>query len=130
MSISGYKRLTLVLVFACAGLLVLSSASFWQYGLLKVQVAFANEQTQTFEEMRTRALQSDVADAVGCLEYVVFYYPSGTKQDTGSRLDHIVERERAIAVRDILEHLRATTGEDLGESPDTWIRKYGRGSHK
>ena len=52
-------------------------------------------------------------------------YPSGTKQETGSRLDRIVERERGVAVRDIVAHLRTKTGEDL-ESSEAWIQKYGK----
>jgi hypothetical protein len=126
MSISDYKCITIVLVVACVGLLVLCGSLFWSYGWLKIQVAFASEQTQIFDEMRTRALQSDATAAAGCLEYVVFYYPSGTKQESGSRLDRIVERDRAIAIRDIVAHLRAKTGEDLGDSPEVWIEKYSK----
>jgi hypothetical protein len=126
MSIPGYKRLTIVLGVVCVGLLILYGCLFWSYGWLKIQVAFASEQTQIFEEMRTQALQSDAAGAAGCLEYVVGYYPSGSKQEAGSRLDRMVERERALAVRDILAYLRTKTGQDLGESPEAWIQKYAK----
>jgi hypothetical protein len=126
MSIPGYKRLTIVLGVICAGLLVLYGSLFWSYGWLKIRVAFASEQTQIFDDMRAQALQSDPTGAVGCLEYVVSYYPSGSKQETGSRLDRIVERERAVAVRDILAYLRAKSGEDLGDDPEKWIEKYGK----
>jgi hypothetical protein len=76
--------------------------------------------------MRVQALQSDAAGAAGCLGYVVGYYPTGTKQTTGSRLDRIVERERTIAERDIIAYLRAKTGEDLGLNPEVWIGKYAK----
>jgi hypothetical protein len=36
----------------------------------------------------------------------------------------MVERERALAERDIIAYLRAKTGQDLGESPEAWIQKY------
>jgi hypothetical protein len=126
MSIPGYKRVTIVLGVVCVGLVVLSGWLFWSYGWLKVRVAFASEQTQIFDEMRTRALQSDAAEAASCLEYVVGYYPSGSKQETGSRLDRMVERERTLAARDIIAHLRTKTGEDLGATPETWIQKYAK----
>ena len=126
MSISGFKRLTIALGIICAGLLVLCGCLFWSYGWLKIQVAFASEQTQIFEDMRAKALQSDPAEAVGYLKYVVWYYPSGSKQDVGSRLDRIVERERALAVREIIAYLRTNTGEDLGEGPEAWIQKYAK----
>lgn len=126
MSISGYKRWMMVLGIVCVGLLVLNGYFFWSYGLLRIRVEFAGDQTRIFEDMRTQAMQSDAAVAVGCLEYVVGYYPSGTKQVTGSPLDLMVERERALAVRDIVALLRTKTGQDLGESPEGWIRKYGK----
>ena len=124
MSIQGYKRLAIVLSAICLGLLVLYGCLYWSYGWLKIRVAFASEQTHIFDEMRIRALQSDPTGAAGCLEYVVNYYPSGTKQEAGSRLDGMVERERTIAIRVILAYLRTKTGENLGENPDVWIQRF------
>jgi hypothetical protein len=126
MSISGYKRLTIALAVTCVGLLILCGSLFWSHGWLTIRVAWASEQTKIFDDMRTQALQSDAAGAAGCLEYVVGYYPSGSKQETGSRLDRMVERERTLAARDIVAYLRTKTGEDLGESPETWIQKYAK----
>jgi len=74
--------------------------------------------------MRAQATQRDPKGAAECLEYVVGYYPSGTKQERGSRLDCIVERDRAHAIRAIIECLRSKTGEDLGTSPEAWIKKF------
>ena len=125
MTSNSYKKLTTVLVIACLALLALCASLFWSYGWLKLHVAFASEQTKIFEDMRTRAMASDVGGAVGCLEYVTWYYPSGTKQEPGSRLDQMVERERATATRDIIAYLRKKTGEDLSDDPEAWINKYG-----
>jgi hypothetical protein len=126
MSIPGYKRLTILLGVVCVGLTVLCSLLFWNYGRLTIRVVFADEQTQIFEEMRTKALRSDAVDAAGCLQYVVYYYTSGSKQETGTQLDRMVERDRTLAVRDIIAHLRTKTGQDLGESPEAWIQKYAK----
>jgi hypothetical protein len=124
MTITGYRRLTIaltVLVILFAGLTVWL---IWELSWLRVRLAFATEQTEIFQEMRARALRSDVAEAASCLAYVIHYYPSGTKQEAGSRLDRIVERERAKAVQEILGHLRAKTGQDLGDDPQTWIGRF------
>ena len=126
MSITSYKRLTIALGVVCVGLLVLCGFLFWSHGSLTIRLALASEQTKIFDEMRTQALQSDAAGAAGCLEYVVGYYPSGSKQERGSRLDRIVERERTLAARDIVAYLRTKTGEDLGASPEAWIQKYAK----
>lgn len=99
---------------------------FWTYGWLNIRVAWANEQTKIFDATRTQALQSDPAHAAGCLDYVVGYYPSGSKQVTGSRLDQMVERDPSLAARDIIAYLRDMTDEDLETSPEAWIQKYGK----
>ncbi len=124
MSLVGYKRMSVVLGVMCLGLLILTTALFVGYAPLKLHLAFASEQTQIFDDMRTKALKSGVAEAAGCLEYVANYYPSGTKQVTGSRLDRMVERERAGAVRDIIAYLRKLTASDLGDAPEAWVEKY------
>jgi hypothetical protein len=124
MSIITYKRFTIVLGVSFLILLFVSCGLFWNYTWLTIHVAFASEQTDIFEEMRTRALKTDVAEAAGCLQYTVFYYPSGTKQETGSRLDRIVERDRKNTVREIISYLRTKTDNDLGENPEAWIQKY------
>jgi len=124
MSLASYKRITVVLGVMCLGLLVLTIARFVDYAPLEMRLVFASEQTQIFEEMRAKALKSGVAEAAGCLEYVANYYPSGTKQVTGARLDRMVERERAAAVRDIIAYLRKQTASDLGDAPQAWVEKY------
>ena len=120
-----HNKFTTALAILCVALLGISGLLFWNYGMLKIRVAFADEQTRIFDDMRATALRSDAKGAAQCLAYVVSYYPSGSKQETGSRLDTIVERERESAEREIINYLHAKTGENLGTSPDAWIRKYG-----
>ncbi|HEY1173720.1 MAG TPA: hypothetical protein VGH19_20315 [Verrucomicrobiae bacterium] len=74
--------------------------------------------------MRIKALKSEVPEAAACLDYVNSYYPSGSKQESGSRLDRMVEYNRTMATRDIIAYLCTKTGEDLGENPEAWVRKY------
>jgi hypothetical protein len=126
MSISGYQRLAVFLGVLCALLALVSVSLLIGYAPLKLRVAFASEQVHIFDEMRDKALHSDASGAAGCLEYVVNYYPSGTKQESGSRLDRMVESARGQSVREILAYLRIKTGEDLGTDPDSWIKKYAK----
>ncbi|MBI5684745.1 MAG: hypothetical protein HZC54_06665 [Verrucomicrobia bacterium] len=120
------KTQTTVLGFMCAGLLVLCAWLAWDYSSQKLHIAFAEDQIQIFSAMRTKALQSDAPEAASSLEYVVLYYPSGSKQEKDSRLDAMVERERARVIKEIIAYLCTKTGEDLGTSPDAWIRKYAK----
>lgn len=92
-----------------------------KYVALFFRVTLAEEQTKIFEDLRVQALQSPPEKAVEYLGGVVHYYPSGSKQVTGSRLDRIVEQARQSAVREILADLRARTGKDFGDDPQRWI---------
>ena len=98
----------------------------WNHARLKIEVAFAEEQTRIFQQMHQQAMEGSPSGAAESLAYVVNHYPSGTKQREGSRLDSVVERMRSCAVRDIISHLRQKTGEDLGEKPEAWIEKYAK----
>jgi hypothetical protein len=70
----------------------------------------------------------DTQAAVGYLEYAHNYYPSGTKQVRGSRLDRIVERSRSLAELRIIQMLRVVTGQELGDDAELWIQKFGGGT--
>jgi len=98
----------------------------WNHARLKIGVAFAEEQTRIFEDMRQQAVGGSPLGAAEALAYVVNYYPSGTKQREGSRLDRVVERARASVVSDIISGLRQKTGENLGAQPEAWIEKYAK----
>lgn len=107
MSICGWKTLavlfgavSIALLFGCGWLLVENVE-------LSIRTSFADEQTQIFQQMCDEALKSDDPQrASACLEYVVSYYPSGTKQRRGSHLDAVVERHRADSKSRIAKHLR------------------------
>ena len=114
--------------------IVLFGVVSWQFvdGVwTSIQMSFADEQTEMFFEMVEKASEAirreppDVKAAVGFLEYAHNYYPSGTKQTAGSRLDRIVERSRSHAERQIIEMLRVVTDADLGTDVDVWIREFG-----
>jgi hypothetical protein len=89
---------------------------------MQIRVSFAEEQTMIFETMADQARNAPVQDKVGYLEYVVQYYPSGTKQTQGSELDLTVERFRRCVVREIIADLRRKTNQDFGDNPEEWVR--------
>jgi hypothetical protein len=79
-----------------------------------------------FEECRTQALQSsDPKKIAGFIQAAIIYYPSGTKQSTGSHVDRMVERSCELAIDDMIARLRIVTGGDLGKDPQSWIDRYG-----
>ena len=108
--------------------IILSIALLWlfyTYASLHLRVSLADGYITIFEEMRTEALASSrVSDAVGKLRYTIGYYPSGSTQIPGSKVDRIVETARGHAIRDIVAHLRTLSSEDLGDEPEAWLERY------
>jgi hypothetical protein len=123
----NYKKLVFGLLVVLAFMLVLLVKVCYDHIPLSIRVSFADDQTEIFDEMRTNALQSPPTEAVRCLEYVVEFYPSGTKQVPGSRLDLIVERARQNAINEIIANLRTKTGKDYGDDPKRWIAELDPG---
>ena len=107
--------LTFAVVF-----LVTTGVTLFRNGKVTLQIAMAEEQVKVFESMRLKALGAPAGEAIECLDYVRNYYPSGTKQAAGSRLDNIVESARGAATREIIAHLRIKTGKDFGDDPSKW----------
>ena len=87
----------LVIALALAGIVAYGVANYVES---VARLAFADEQTEIFQAMVGKAgeaLAKSPPDAAAAVEYLCYahrYYPSGTKQVTGSRLDNIVERGR------------------------------------
>lgn len=99
-------------------------------GAHSVRLAFAQEQCQIFVDMADQASaalgdeQPNTNAAVECLEYAHNYYPSGTKQIAGSRLDAIVESSRHASEMRIIGLLKSTTGSNLGNDASVWIEHF------
>jgi hypothetical protein len=117
-------------ILAALLVLALALAGYWfvRHGWLHVQAALGEEQTLYFEQARDKALQSSrPEDIVPCIEGTLNYYPSGSKQTTGSHLDRMVERARRLAVDDMIGQLKRKTGLELGNDPTKWIERFGEG---
>jgi hypothetical protein len=115
-------------ILAVSLVFAIGLAGYWfvRHGWLGVQSALAEEQTLYFEQAREQGLDSSrPEDIVRSIEGTLNYYPSGSKQTTGSHLDRMVERARHLAVDDLIRHLRDTTRLDLGNDPQKWIERFG-----
>jgi len=122
---AGGLRMKIVLCslfLVLAGLCTLFAV---KYTILKVRVAFADGQVAIFEDMKASAASTtDPLTLSGKLEYLVDYYPSGSKQLGGTQLDRVVEAARSNAMAAIIAHLRTATGKDLGNDPQAWLKEY------
>jgi len=86
----------------CALIVYLSVQLMW----LNIRLAFAVDEVSIFSEMVEKARSGTKANATEYLDYVIFYYPSGTKQISGSALDRLVEDRRQIAIDEIRRILK------------------------
>jgi hypothetical protein len=117
----------MIVVLSIALTLAIGFAAYtaMQYSLLLVRTEWAQEQVAIFADMRGKAVNAKPKDAVGYLKYTIEYYPSGTKQLSGSALDLMVEQVRFETVHQIIADLRSKTENSLGDDPENWIAKYG-----
>jgi hypothetical protein len=106
----GRQRKIASLWSVCVVLAALCAYCWFERVTMSLRVAFADDQTKTFDDMRENVEKSSPVEKVKSLAYAVSYYPSGTKQVAGSRLDQIVERARQSAVREMIGILRKKTG--------------------
>ncbi|MBX7103794.1 MAG: hypothetical protein K1X57_06920 [Gemmataceae bacterium] len=113
----------MLFIISAIGVVVLSV----ELAFMKLHVAYAGDQVEEFEELRFRSEKATEPTTIAdCLGYAVSYYPSGTKQTTGSTLDRVVEGYRATVTREMIKRLRVITGNDFGNDPQVWIDKYAR----
>jgi len=95
------------------------------YTTLKLRVAFADGQVAIFRATKVAAATTtDINVLKDQLNYVVNYYPSGSRQVRGTQLDRVVESARSNTIETIIDRLRTTTGRDLGKDPQQWLREY------
>ena len=110
----------MMVAVAVAAILLAFAFCLIGHFITSMQIAFADEQTAIFDQMRRQTAESAAVD-MSYLEYALSYYPSGSKQTKGSRLDRVVERARQCAMREIIAILRSRTRKDFGDDPRRWI---------
>jgi hypothetical protein len=108
-----------VVLSVCVILTVTLAWFAYQFGKVSLEAAFAEEQVRIFYAMRDQARAASPIQAVGSLDYAADYYPSGTKQTSGSRLDRLVESVRADVCQQIMGELNNRTGERI-ETVEGW----------
>lgn len=71
---------------------------FVRLALLEIRVAFALETVGIIEDLARPEKPVAGNDLTETVVGIEGYYPSGTKQVTGSRLDQLVEKYRRLAI--------------------------------
>lgn len=92
-----------------------------------LRMVFAIDQTSFFEDYEQKAYEKlnqsppDFAAAEECITGLQEYYPSGTKQKTGTAMDRVIEHSRNATIRAItfkIELLKQKLADQpLSESP-------------
>jgi len=118
------RRGVIALAALACGAICLAVWCLVRYAALSVEVGLARERVQVIAYATDRALRGTPAEAAAHLEYVLGYYPPGQGRSAGAELDAIVETHRRVCTRQIIEHLKRTTGENLGDEPRAWIERF------
>ena len=88
----------------------------------KADIGHAHDMVRRLNQERDLALKADPAEAVVYLERLHFL--EGRPSPFSGSLAYFVEAQRRRAVEDVIVHLRAKTGKDLGDKPEPWIEEF------
>jgi len=127
MNATDYKRLIVTLVVAILALSVFTWNRMWKYSENQMETRATWNFIAENEIARKHFDQIGTADMVEYLE--IFDNMKGRATNFKNYdLSLIWEKERTRMIQDVINNLRKKTGDDLGEAPDAWIKKYGYGS--
>ncbi len=93
------NRHVVLLYGTLAGLSVLCIALLVYVALVEIRISFATDQTAIFHLMAIEKKGDATVSIKDREEYIIGYYPSGTKQSQGSALDKVVENARALSLK-------------------------------
>jgi len=120
MTNSRYKQLVVLLALVIVVLIFRNHNCDMKLQSERKQRGDAQDSVELIDTLRDNALQVETREAVGDLDAIVQLPP---KQNTNFYV-MAVQQARTNAVRDIIEYLRKKTGDDLGDDPQKWIKKY------
>lgn len=104
------NRHVVLLYWALAGLSVLCIALFIHVALIELRISFATDQVEMFHSLTIESHENTEESIKQREEYIIGYYPSGTKQQPGSKLDKVVENARKLSLKCIAYERRQTGG--------------------
>lgn len=124
MSLRSYKSFILLLIVACAFELALAWDLGWKYFDERMSARTVWDTMVGYDTTRNRLGDMGIEDDIAYLS--VFRRNKLLSRDTALNL--IMDQERKRIIHDIIQDLTKKTGNNLGDDPDVWIEKFGRGS--
>lgn len=100
---------------------------------LKAIVQVYHNGAELCDRIGTSALRStNVTDVVNCLRQLTpstatppWTGPPQPSDSAEGRIYDLLDKVRTLNRRAVISHLRELTGDDLGDDPLAWIKKYG-----
>jgi hypothetical protein len=124
MTITQHKTLNLLLSIVSATLLAVLVVTIGRSNRYRLDVQYAHDVIGRFNSQRDLAIKGELSETIQYLEHL--HFPDGQPSPFTGSLSYFVETQRRRAIHDIIVHLRAKTGKDLSDKPETWIQEYGR----
>ena len=115
-----YKQLVVLLAFVIVVLLIRNHGYDMKLRAERKQRIDAQDRVELIDTLRDNAVRVEARAAVGDLDAIIQIPPKQNTNFYGMAVQHA----RTNAVRDIIEYLRKRTGDDLGDDPQKWIKKY------
>jgi hypothetical protein len=107
---------------------VLSALLAWSVlsrALFEIETTLADEHARELEFLRDQVLVcTNVTEIADTLHYMTIYYAPDHEAVRRKRYESLLKRVRVALIREVIDHLRIVTGEDLGDEAAPWIATY------
>jgi len=117
---TGYKRSLVILSIVVVVLLGCVWELVWKCSLQRMDARAAWTAFVDYERTQRSLSKMGIEDTVAYLDAIAHTSLSVRNRHLGM----IMQRERARAIEGVIQDLRKKTGEDLGQDPDAWIKKF------
>ena len=124
MTSTMHKLLSWALGVLSVVLLVVLLVTLGRANRYRLDVRYAHDVIGGFNSKRDLAMKGEISETIQYLEQL--HFPEGQPSPFTGSLSYFVETQRRRSVHDIIVYLRAKTGKDLGDKPETWIQEYGK----
>jgi hypothetical protein len=102
-----------VLIFGVTFLVLLNAQS---------DATYTRAAVYRYQELRMASEKGDISQAATSLKDALVFWPPKIEHE--SRAAGVVAAFRDSTVREIITRMRLLSGENLGDDPDSWLKKY------
>jgi hypothetical protein len=124
MSVIGYRKLAILLLILLLALLFYAFHVQRLYFGERTEIHDLSGTLEMYEGIRNRLPKMSANDDMECL-FLCTPRTNQNSKDKDYAIDLVQKQETDRIINDLIIDLRKKTGENLGDDPEAWLKKYG-----